>query len=84
MDGVLVKHQSPLSAHVHYVPSEKKWQNQLGLEFELITVEYDVDRSINPAGDVVVSGQKSRSTKFCLQIFKFVRIHTSWPLVTKE
>ncbi|GFG33644.1 hypothetical protein Cfor_01525 [Coptotermes formosanus] len=54
MDGVLVKHQSPLSAHVHYVPNEKKWQNELGLGLQLITVEYDVDRSINTAGDVVL------------------------------
>jgi hypothetical protein len=64
MDGVLVKHQSPLSAHVHYVPNEKKWQNELGLGLQLITVEYDVDRSINTAGDVVVSVQKPRSIRF--------------------
>lgn len=50
----MVEYLSPLSAHVHYAPSEREQQNQLEFGLQQLTVEYDVDRSINPAGDIML------------------------------
>jgi hypothetical protein len=54
-DEVLVEYLSPLSAHVHYAPSEREQHNQLEIGFQQLIVQYDVDRSINPAGDIMVN-----------------------------
>ncbi|PNF17383.1 hypothetical protein B7P43_G02959 [Cryptotermes secundus] len=53
-DGILVEYLSPLSAHVHYAPGEREQQNRLEFGLQQLTVEYDVDRSINPAGDIML------------------------------
>ncbi|XP_021926136.1 inter-alpha-trypsin inhibitor heavy chain H3-like isoform X2 [Zootermopsis nevadensis] len=52
-DEVLVEYLSPLSAHVHYAPSESKQQSRLGFGLQQLIIEYDVDRSISPAGDIM-------------------------------
>jgi hypothetical protein len=54
-DGVLVEYLSPLSVHIHYAPNEREQQNQLEIGFQQLAVEYDVDRSTNPAGDIMVN-----------------------------
>jgi hypothetical protein len=88
-DEVLVEYLSPLSAHVHYAPSEREQHNQLEIGFQQLTVQYDVDRSINPAGDIMVRRKKftlqSRATLFCLYyISRVLEGHFNWLLANNK
>ncbi|KAJ4439313.1 hypothetical protein ANN_07435 [Periplaneta americana] len=53
-DAVVVEYLSPMSAHVHFNPSEGEQQGRLEVGYQQLVVQYDVDRATNPSGDIML------------------------------
>jgi hypothetical protein len=59
---------------VQYAPSKSEEQSRLESGLQQLIVEYDVDRSLNPAGDIMVSRLKFTKEPISCQLCSYVTL----------